>query len=128
MPTLSIDNDELVLRMHGWERLFAAKSELRAPLARIAGATLDDDITRDPRGIKMPGSRIPGKLYAGTWLQPNGKSFWFVRPPHIPLVIELNDDAYQRWVLNLDDAAAWVRCLNRAASRNDWFGGVPDDA
>jgi hypothetical protein len=55
--------------------------EVRAPLALVREIPLDPAIARAPQGAQWPGTRFPGRDYAGTCLHPDGRAFWSVGTP-----------------------------------------------
>ena len=114
--TLQVEGEELVVRLDGWQRWAALKREVRAPLAAVTAVSVSRDANALKRGHRWPGSYVQGRMYAGTWKSRGAADFWMVTHPHDALVIEFADQAYERWLLNVDDPAGWVRRL----SRNTW--------
>ncbi len=111
--TLQIDDEELVVRLDGWQRWAALKREVRAPLAAVAAVSLATDAGALERGHRWPGSHVAGRMYAGTWKSRGATDFWMVNTPHNTLVIEFANQPYDRWLLSVDDPEQWVRRLSR---------------
>ena len=109
MIRLTVEGDEIVVRLSGWDRVWALRREVRAPLALVAEVRVDPTIARDPQGAQWPGTRIPGRVYAGTWLQRDGRAFWAVRDPTSALVVEFAGGPWRRWVLTVADRDVAVR-------------------
>jgi hypothetical protein len=110
--TLQIDDEELVVRLDGWQRWVALKREVRAPLASVTSASLYPDANTLKRGYRWPGSYVAGRMYAGTWKSKGATDFWMVTDPHEVLVIAFADQPYDRWLLTVDDPEGWVRRLS----------------
>ena len=110
--TLQIEDAELVVRLDGWQRWAALKREVRAPLAAVTAVSIARDANILKRGHRFPGSYVQGRMYAGTWQSKGATDFWMVSNPRKVLVIAFADQAYDRWLLNVDDLEGWVRRLS----------------
>ena len=67
MPTLTVEDDELVVGLSGLERLAAFHfSSVRFPVASITDVVVESDVWKALRGIRAPGTGIPGVIAYGT--------------------------------------------------------------
>ena len=99
--------DDVVVRPRGWYKLWALKRELRIPRAAISYATVGrQDELAIGRGLRMPGTGIPGVLMAGTFVGRRGRQFWLAGRATELLVLDLKGHEYQRVVLQVDQPAA----------------------
>ncbi|MEV0615354.1 hypothetical protein AB0I81_18695 [Nonomuraea sp. NPDC050404] len=114
MALVRIDGDDLVVVLEGLDKLWAFKSSLTIPLANVRGATADPGIATDPKGIRAPGTHLPGVITAGTFHQDGDKIFWDVKDPSKALVVELANEQYIRLVLQVDDPRATVALIENA--------------
>ncbi|MFM9449364.1 hypothetical protein [Streptomyces acidiscabies] len=114
MALIRIDGNDLVVVIEGLDKLWAFKGSLTIPLANVRGATADPGISTDPKGIRAPGSHVPGVITAGTFHQDGEKVFWDVKDPSKAVVIELADERYTRLVLQVDDPRATVALVEKA--------------
>ncbi|MFJ8795710.1 hypothetical protein [Streptomyces sp. NPDC102462] len=114
MALIRIDGDNLVVVIEGLDKLWSFKSSLTIPLANVRGATADPGIAADPKGIRAPGSHVPGVITAGTFHQEGEKVFWDVKDPSKAVVVELADERYTRLVLQVDDPRATVALVENA--------------
>ncbi|AGL17679.1 hypothetical protein [Actinoplanes sp. N902-109] len=103
MARIDLTGDTLVVTVEGLDRLWALKSSLTIPLAHVRGATHDPGIVREPKGVRAPGTHVPGVLVAGTFHTEGERVFWAVHDPAKALVIELTDERYARLVVEVDD-------------------------
>lgn len=117
MARVNIDGDTLVVEMEGLDKLWALKSRLEIPLENVRGATIDPGIVREPKGIRAPGTHLPGVLVAGTFHVNGQRVFWDVRDPSKAVVIELADERYARLVVQVDDPRAAVDLIERSKRR-----------
>ena len=114
MAEISIDGQNLVVEIEGLDKLWALKSRLVIPLANVRGATADPGILGDPKGLRGPGSRIPGVITAGTFHLNGEKVFWDVHDAAKAVVIELADERHARLVVEVADPRATVALVEQA--------------
>ncbi|MDF6066814.1 hypothetical protein AB0K64_28965 [Streptomyces sp. NPDC053741] len=114
MALIRIADDNLVVVMEGLDKFWAFKSRLTIPLANVRGATVDPGIATDFKGIRAPGSHLPGVIIAGTFHHDGDKVFWDVKDASKAIVVELADEEYTRLVLQVDDPRAAVALVENA--------------
>ncbi|MFJ5990586.1 hypothetical protein [Lentzea sp. NPDC092896] len=117
MATISVQGQDLVVEMNGLDKLWSLKSKLTIPLAHVRGATVDPGILGEPKGVRAPGTHLPGVITAGTFHQDGEKVFWAVRDGRKAVVVELADEHYTRLVVEVDDPRAVVAMVEQATSR-----------
>jgi uncharacterized protein len=78
MARVSIDGDDLVVEIEGMDKLWSLKSRLVIPLANVRGATADPGIAAEPKGLRAPGTSLPGVITAGTFHQDGERVFLYV--------------------------------------------------
>jgi hypothetical protein len=117
MVEVSIEGDTAVFAVQGSHKLWALRSRLEIPLAHIT------EVHTDPspkmgwfQGLKVLGTDIPNLFRAGTFYQDGGWVFWDVRHPDKTVVVELQDEQFQRLVIEVSDPAATVALLKQSAA------------
>ena len=117
MTKVELTRDALVVHVQGMDRLWALKSRLEIPLAHVVGAEVDPEIAREwHKGIRAPGTHVPGVITAGTFYQEGERVFWDVHDPEKTVVIHLKDERYARLVIEVDDPPATAAAIQRALS------------
>jgi hypothetical protein len=112
---LTTENDKVVLEVQGWDKLWALKSRLEIPRANIRSVRADPTIARGWwKGIRAPGTHLPGVIIAGTFYQQGKRIFWDVRDPENTIVIELMDHRYDQLIVEVADPPAVVRKIQDA--------------
>ncbi|WP_031509382.1 hypothetical protein [Streptomyces megasporus] len=114
MARVTVTDDTLTVEMEGLDKLWAFKGRLRIPLANVRGAARDPGIVHEYKGIRAPGTHIPGVIVAGTYHRGGERVFWDVKNPDKAVVIELADERYARLVVEVDDPRATVDLIRRA--------------
>jgi hypothetical protein len=114
MARVSIAGDELIVDVEGLDKLWALKSRLTVPLANVRGATADPGIVREPKGLRVPGTHVPGVIVAGSFYTEGERVFWDVRDGDKAIVIELGDEKYARLVIEVEDPRRTVEMIERA--------------
>ncbi|MGV9971792.1 hypothetical protein [Nocardia beijingensis] len=116
MAEITIAGTDLVVRLKGLDKLWALKSRLVIPLTNVRGATIDPGIGRERKGVRAPGTYLPGVITAGTFHVDGERVFWDVRDPGQAVVVELADERYARLVLQVDNPAEVVAMIERVCT------------
>jgi hypothetical protein len=104
---VAVVNDDLVVRIRGKDRLFALSRGTVIPLSSVAGVAVAPRSSVPAKGLRLPGTGIPGILRAGSYGTGAKRDFWLVRRAKEVLVIELQPgQPYRRLVLEMPDAHA----------------------
>ncbi|ARF81547.1 hypothetical protein ACIG0C_24300 [Kitasatospora aureofaciens] len=113
MAHVSVDGGNLIVEIEGLDKLWALKSRLTIPLAHVRGATEDPGIAKEPKGLRAPGTRVPGVVTASTFHIDGERIFWDVRDPAKAVVIQLADERYARLVIQVSDPRATAALVER---------------
>ncbi|MGW2963946.1 hypothetical protein ACWDGI_36550 [Streptomyces sp. NPDC001220] len=114
MARLTVDGDEVVVRLGGRERLLAHRRGLRVPLAQVRGASVEPDWWRVLRGEPHPGRFLPDRYCVGAWQYPGGQDFVAVHEHGPVVLVDLAPSApFARLAVSADDAEATVAAIRR---------------
>ncbi|WP_426490615.1 hypothetical protein [Hymenobacter sp. 102] len=120
MVEVTKDGDLVTFRVKGLHKLWAFKSQLQIPARHIRGVRQDPQILKGWwKGIRAPGTHIPGLLAAGTFYQDNKRIFWDVHRAENALIIELEHDEYQELIIEVVDPAAVMQLLSSSERFSD---------
>ena len=75
MACLVVDGRNLVVRLSPMEKLGALHGSIRVPLDNITAVVASNAMWRELRGLRMPGTGLPGVIALGTWRYRGGKEF-----------------------------------------------------
>lgn len=118
MVELVIEGGTLHLEVKGIDKLWALKSSLAIPLEHVRGARRDPEVARVwNKGLRAPGTHIPGVIVAGTFYQHGKRIFWDVHRAANTIVIELADERYDQLIVEVADPAAVVARIGEALAR-----------
>jgi hypothetical protein len=117
MVEVSVEGQNAIFTVQGWDKLWAIRSRLEIPLAHIRGVHAD----ASPKmgwfqGLKIMGADLPNVFRAGTFYQDGGWVFWDVRHGEKTIVVELHDERFQKLVVEVTDPAAEIQKLQKAIS------------
>jgi len=102
---LQVEGDELVVTMHSAEELGAVHGPVRVPLSAVSAVRVVDDPWAELRGLRAPGTGIPGVIALGTRRGGFGKDFAAVYHHRPAVVVDLTGAEFSRLVVTADDAA-----------------------
>jgi hypothetical protein len=99
MAELEVDGDELVVRLGPWERIGTLRtSDVRVSRRSIIATRQVDRAYDEVRGLRAPGTGLPGRILIGTWLRRGGRDFVAVSGKGPGVVIELSGERFDRIV------------------------------
>ncbi len=117
MAEVELTENPLIVHVRGMDRLWALKSRLEIPLAHVADAKVDPEMARGWRkGLRAPGTHVPGVITAGTFYQEGERVFWDVHDPERSTVVHLKDERCARLVIEVDDPPATAAAIQGALS------------
>lgn len=110
MVSVSIDRANAVFAVRGLHKLWAFKDRLEVPLSHILDVrVVDPNVARAWwKGLRLPGTHLPGFLTAGTFYKDGKRIFWDVSNPESAIVVELTGEKYHQLIVEVDDPAAEV--------------------
>ena len=112
MTNVSITQDRLVVDMLGWDKLWSLKSRIEVPLTHVR--EVRSAAGERARGLRMPGTYIPGLITAGTFERDGRREFWAVHNAQQTVAIELQDVFFSRLVVQVPDPTATVTAVQKA--------------
>ncbi len=118
MVTLLLDQTQLEIVLSPVERAMAFhRGNVRIVRDHIVRVQLTDDAWTWLRGVRSPGTHIPGVLAAGTWRAAGTTDFVLIRRHRPGVVIDLEgDDDYQRLILSTRHGLALTQALRLEVS------------
>lgn len=109
---VAVEGDLLQVRLGIWDKIYCFRRNFAVPVGDVEGAAVAPRHLVPTRGMRLPGTGIPGVIRAGSFGSGPNRDFWDVRKAEMLLVIELRHGAeYRRIVLQVADPAAVSREL-----------------
>ena len=106
-----LTENELRIKMSRLERLGALHVDVVVPRSSVTFAQVAPDGLRVVRGLRAPGTGIPGYLMLGTTRGSFGRDFCVVRGRGPAVVIDLSAQPFERLVVSASDAPSVVAAL-----------------
>jgi hypothetical protein len=117
MAHLDLAGGLLILHLSLLERLGGfVRGDAQVPLGSVRAARATDDPWRELRGIRMPGTGLPGKIALGTRRFSGGKDFVAVYGKGPAVIVELAGVEFRRLVVSTRDAEAVAAEITTAAA------------
>lgn len=114
MATLSVVGESLVVKMSWFERLEAFHSDVSVKRSAMRDVRVVDTAWPELRGVRAPGTGIPGVVAVGTRRGGFGKDFAVVHGKGPAVVVELEGEKYARLVVTADDAGTLAAAVTGA--------------
>ncbi|HUY72819.1 MAG TPA: hypothetical protein VMV08_11295 [Gaiellaceae bacterium] len=117
MARLELAGDTLILHVSFLERLGGfVRGDANVPLGSVRAARATNDPWAELRGIRMPGTGLPGKIALGTRRFGGGKDFVAVYGKGPAVIVELAGVEFSRLVVSTGGAEAIAAEINEAAA------------
>jgi hypothetical protein len=104
MASLIVDGSDLVVKMSDLEKVEGFHSDIHLPLVAVRAVRAVDDAWSELRGIRAPGTGIPGVVAVGTRRGSFGKDFAVVHGRGPAVVVDLEGADYNRLIVTTPDA------------------------
>ncbi|HJZ72916.1 MAG TPA: hypothetical protein VKE51_14320 [Vicinamibacterales bacterium] len=115
MVTISIDGDQAVFEVQGFDKLWALRSRLQLPLAHIISVEANaDQVGRWWHGFKVLGTDVPGLLGAGTFYYHGELVFWDVHDPANAIILSLDHERYKKLIIEVENPTEAIAQLQSA--------------
>jgi hypothetical protein len=101
---LKIEGDELVLELSGLEKVEGIHGSIRVPLSKVRAVRYVDDTWPELRGIRAPGTGLPGVIAVGTRRGSGIKDFAAVHGRGPGMVVEIEGAEFERLIVSDDNA------------------------
>lgn len=104
MADIVVEGDEAVLRLSLAEKAGSLHGDIRVPRAAVTSVKVVERPLREVRGLRAPGTGVPGVIALGTWRRLRGKDFVAAyRRPGV--VVELEGAPFERLVVSCPSPA-----------------------
>jgi hypothetical protein len=103
MADLEVDGDRLALRLTTKEHLEGMHRDVVVPRSSVAVVRVTEDVWSELRGIRAPGTGLPGVIAVGTRRGSFGKDFAAVHGTGRGVVVELVGQPFSRFVITAAD-------------------------
>ena len=113
MARLSVEGSDLLLRLSPLEKLEGFRGDVRLPASNVSAVRSVGDAWPELRGIRSPGTGIPGVIAVGTRRGSGIKDFAVVHGKRPAVVVELDGGEFDRLVVTDDRADAVAAELRR---------------
>ena len=117
MAHLDLAGETLILRLSLLERLGGfVHGDARVPLTSVRAARATADPWGELRGIRMPGTSLPGRIALGTRRFAGGKDFVAIYGKGPAVIVELTSVEFSRLVVSTRAAELIAAEINEAAA------------
>jgi hypothetical protein len=102
MAEICIEGDDVVVQLGLLEKLGALHGVVRIPRSAVTAVRVVDQPFAEIRGLRFPGTGVPGVVALGTWRRERARDFVCVYRGQRGVVIDLDPRAapYQRVIVS----------------------------
>ncbi|GAB2557147.1 hypothetical protein [Leucobacter ruminantium] len=119
MARVEVHQDRVVIRLTAAEQLTAfRRRDISLDRSAISSAIITDDPWVWIRGVRAPGTHVPGRLATGTWRNSAGRDFVLARSGRDAVVIDLDLPGHRGergWIGEFDEFSRVIVSTTHAA-------------
>ena len=102
--TVNIENDEVVLELHGVDEILSIKRSMHIPIKNIVSVSTEEVSWGVFKTIKVAGADLPGHYKDGRFYVPHeGLVFFEMHHPDKCITINLDHERYKQVIFEVDD-------------------------
>lgn len=115
--TVSIENDEVVLEIHGVDEILSIKRSMHIPLKNIISVSTEDVSWGVFKTIKVAGTDLPGHYKDGRFYIPHeGLVFFEMHHPDKCITINIDHERYKKVIFEVEDKESAAMMIKNAIS------------
>ena len=115
MVQVTIDGGQVVFEVKGLHKLWTLQSRFQIPISKIRAVRRDTTVMEGLwKGLRFPGTHIPGLIVAGTYYRRGKKSFWDVVKGEGAIVVDVEDGPYDEVVVQVASPEEVVKLIEEA--------------
>lgn len=112
MARVEVTADSVTVSLSMLEKIAALHGNLAIPRSAVTSARVVPDGLAELKGVRAPGTGIPGAIRIGTIRSRRSTTFAVCHGKRPAVVIELTRARYDRIVVTVDDPGSTVRSLS----------------
>lgn len=116
MVEINFENGNVIFEILGFHKFFAFKSRIIIPRENIVKVHKEPLEFKFWRGIRLPGTHVPGLITAGTFKYKGKKLFWDVSKRHNIIVVDLKNEKYDQLNIEVENPDMVISLLNTSVS------------
>ena len=105
--------ENVVFEVIGWHKIWTFKSKIIISKKDIVKAYQDNEPFGFWKGLRMPGTEIPGIITAGSYYHRSGWHFWDVINKKRTIVVELKNAEYKKLIIEVAKPIETIHFLNQ---------------
>ena len=114
--TVRIEDDNLVLELHGVDEILSIKRSFHIPLKNIQSVSTEDVPWGVFKTMKLAGADLPHRVKDGWFLSNEGMIFFEMHHPDSCITINLDHERYKKIVFEVEDKESAAMLIENAIS------------
>lgn len=114
MARILVEGENLIVKLGIVDTMLSVRSTMQIPLTAVERVYFDPFVGEEPRGIKAPGTHLPGVVTKGTFHCEGVKTFWNVWRGTSAVVVELSGQKFDRLVIDHNEPEAIAQKIEAA--------------
>lgn len=112
MATVAISAKEVVVELSTMEKIGGLHGDVHIARSHVTGVEAVDKPMQHVRGLRFPGTAVPGLVLIGTYISSGNKTFAVCHGRGPGVVMQVTDEAFDTVVVSVDDPESVVSQLS----------------
>jgi hypothetical protein len=125
--TVKIEDDNVVLEIHGIDEILSIKRSINIPLKHILSVSTETLPWSVFPQLKLAGTNIPHHVKDGRFLTKEGMIFFEMHDPEKCITINLDHERYKKVVFEVDDKESAATMIENALSSEQLIHSFDED-
>jgi hypothetical protein len=112
MVQITQNQNEFIFEIKGIHKLWALRNKIVVPKQNIENASKKEQESTFWIGWRIPGTRIPGLITAGTFIKNGERHFWDVSNKKNAIVVDLKNSSFKKLIIEVANPSESIELLN----------------
>jgi hypothetical protein len=112
MVLITQNQNEFIFEIKGIHKFWALRNKIVVPKQNIENASKKEEESNFWIGWRLPGTRIPGLITAGTFVKNGERHFWDVCKSKNAIVVNLKNSSFKKLIIEVENPSESIELLN----------------
>jgi hypothetical protein len=112
MVQITQNQNEFIFEIKGIHKFWALRNKIVVPKQNIENASKKEEESNFWIGWRLPGTRIPGLITAGTFVKNGERHFWDVCKSKNAIVVNLKNSSFKKLIIEVENPSESIELLN----------------
>ncbi|MEQ8718308.1 MAG: hypothetical protein RIE08_11930 [Acidimicrobiales bacterium] len=108
MASITVDDDVIRIELTRFEKIMGILGDQEIPLSAVTAVSVEHDSRGALRGMRLPGTAVPGRTWLGTWRGRGHKTMVRIRKGEPAVSIAADGQSFTHYLVSVESPEAVV--------------------